>query len=73
MSASELIEQAKLLSPEDRERLIDSLLEMDFVDQPVATASKKVDWSDTIRRTKLIFGDRVLPNIVLEERESYNY
>jgi hypothetical protein len=73
MSAAEIIEQARRLGREDRERLIESLLELDSTEQVSVPAESKVDWSGTIERAKRIVGDRVLPNMVLEERESYKY
>jgi hypothetical protein len=73
MSASELIEQAKQLSREDREQVIDSLLAMDFADTCSTKPSQKVDWSDTFKRTEQIFGDQTVPNLVLEERDSYKH
>jgi hypothetical protein len=73
MSAAELFEEAKRLSVEERERLIQSLLDMDLGEEARAISDRKVDWSGTFARAKRIFGDRVLPNLVLEERESYNY
>jgi hypothetical protein len=73
MSASELIKQAKRLSREDRERLLELLLEMDFAQETVAAQSEKVDWSDTFERTRRIFGDQTVPNMILAERESYDY
>jgi hypothetical protein len=72
MSAAELLEQAKLLSGDERERLIESLLELEMLPK-AQPQSQTIEWPDTLERAKRICGERVLPNMVLEERESYNY
>ena len=72
MSAAEIIEEAKRLSREDRERVIESLLEVDSP-QPMAMGGPNVDWSGAIDRARAILGDCIVPNMILEERESYKY
>jgi hypothetical protein len=72
MSAAELIEEVKRLSPEERERLINSILQLD---DPFAsdTKSQSIQWPDTFHRARLIMGEGTLPNLVLQERESNSY
>ncbi len=38
---------------------------------PEKAESKPVEWPDFEARAKKIFGDRVLPNVVLEDRGRY--
>ena len=74
MSAAELIEEVKRLSPEEREQLINSILHLDDAPPAIsATKPQSVHWPDTLERARLIVGDTVLPNLVLQERESNSY
>jgi hypothetical protein len=70
MSVAELIKQVKALPSRERERVFLAILALD--EKSPATRSKqtkRVAWPDVEARAKRIFGDRVLPNLVLLERE----
>jgi hypothetical protein len=73
MSAAELIEEAKKLPVRERGRLIESLLALEESQADSAETSGKTPWPDTLERAKRIFGDKSLPNFVLEERELSPY
>ena len=68
MSVVELIKQLKALPARERERVFLAILALDQ-DSPAPRATKRVKWPDIERRAKRIFGGRVLPNLVLLERE----
>ena len=73
MSAAELIEEVKRLPRHERENLIDSILRLEDAVAPAPPTSPRVLWPDTLARARKIFGDQVLPNLVLLERESNSY
>ena len=68
MSVVELIKQLKALPARERERVFLAILALDQ-DSPAPRVTKRVKWPDIERRAKRIFGGRVLPNLVLLERE----
>jgi hypothetical protein len=70
MSTSELIKQVKALPPRERRKFLSAILALEE-DQParLATSAKRVNWPDVGARAKRIFGNRILPNIVLLERK----
>ena len=69
MSARELLRQVKALSARERERFVDSILAIE--EPPLRAGSKSQDtkWPDVEARAKRILGRKVLPNLVLLERE----
>ena len=70
MSVAELIKQVKALPAREREKVFLAILALEEESpsaQPKQT--KRVAWPDVEARAKRIFGDRVLPNLVLLERE----
>ena len=69
MSVVELLKQVKALPAREREKLFLAILALEE-ESPVqpARSSKRVKWPDVEARAKRIFGDRVLPNLVLLER-----
>lgn len=71
MSAFELLKQVKRLSPRERQKFVLAILalEEDTTSQPSLAKARHVKWPDVEARGKRIFGDRVLPNLVLLERE----
>lgn len=73
MSAAELIEEVKRLPRLERENLIDSILRLEDAAAPSHITSPSVQWPDTLERARKIFGNQVLPNLVLLERESNSY
>jgi hypothetical protein len=70
MSAIELLKQVKALPPRERQKFVLAVLtlEEEATSQPKAKA-KRVTWPDVEARARRIFGERVLPNLVLLERE----
>ncbi len=70
MSATELLKQVKALPPRERQKFVLAVLtlEEDATSQNMARA-KRVKWPDVEARARRIFGKRVLPNLVLLERE----
>ena len=69
-SYPELIKQVKALPAREREKLFLAILALEE-ESPSARPkrTKRVMWPDVEARAKRIFGDRVLPNLVLRERE----
>ena len=70
MSVVELLDQVKAMSTRERERLFLAILALD--EEPSVRSrgnAKRVKWPDVEARARRIFGDRVLPNLVLLERE----
>lgn len=70
MSAVELLKQVKSLPAPEREKVLWAVLAVE--EEPKARSeakAKRVKWPDVEARAKRIFGDRVLPNLVLLERE----
>lgn len=70
MSTGDLIKQVKALPPRERRKFLSAVLALKE-DQPtrLATNAKRVKWPDVEARAKRIFGTRILPNLVLLERE----
>lgn len=70
MSAVELLKQVKALPVRERQKFLLAVLtlEEEGTTQPKRKA-KRVKWPDVEARAKRIFGDRVLPNLVLLERD----
>lgn len=70
MSAAELLKQVKALPAPEREKFLWAMLTLE--DEPAVrpeTKATQVKWPDVEARAKRIFGGRVLPNLVLLERE----
>ena len=70
MSVAELLKQVKALPAREREKLFLAILTLEE-ESPVRSnyAARRVKWPDVEARAKAIFGDRVLPNLILLERE----
>ena len=70
MKAAKLLDHVKALPPRERQRFLAAVraLEEKTPARP-AKKGKRVEWPDVQTRAKRIFGDRVLPNLVLLERE----
>jgi hypothetical protein len=70
MSRAELIKQVKALPAREREKVFLAILALEE-ESPSAPPkqTKRVVWPDVEARAQRIFGDRVLPNLVLLERE----
>ena len=69
MSAVELLKAAKTLPEREREKLLLALLKLEANPRAARTKTRSVSWPDVEARARRIFGDRVLPNLVLLERE----
>ena len=70
MSTGELIKQVKALPPRERQKALRAVLALEEEEPArLATNPKRVKWPDVEARAKRILGNRVLPNLVLLERE----
>ena len=70
MSAMELLKQVKALPAPEREKFLRAVLTLEEGTPSQSNGKKKrVTWPDVEARAKRIFGNRVLPNLVLLERE----
>ena len=70
MSTSELLERFKALAPRERRKLAKAIRALEEEDsKKVSPRKNPVGWPDVEARARSIFGDRVLPNLVLLERE----
>jgi hypothetical protein len=70
MSAVELRKQVKALPLRERKKFVLSVLMLEESEPARLTKlARRVKWPDVEARAKHIFGDRVLPNLVLLERE----
>jgi hypothetical protein len=68
MRTAELVEQVKALPARERRRLVEMLLELEEdLTQPPASL-QQVQWPDVEARAKRIFGNKIMPNLVLIER-----
>jgi hypothetical protein len=69
VSAVQLLKEVRALPPKEREKFVLALL--DCEEAPLSEPSRKskrVKWPDVQARARRIFGERVLPNLVLLER-----
>jgi hypothetical protein len=70
MSAGEILKEVKALPRRERERILKAILDIEADEATqVRMKTKRVRWPDVEARAKRIFGNRVLPNLVLLERE----
>jgi hypothetical protein len=70
MSAIELLKHVKALPPNERRKFVLAVLTLEEETASQAkTKGKRVKWPDVEARARRIFGERVLPNLVLLERE----
>ena len=60
------LRQGKTVELCERDRLIARIV-------PANSDQRPVEWPDFAARRKKIFGDRILPNLVIEERERSRY
>ena len=70
MSAVELLKQVKALPVRERQKFVLAVLTL-VEDAPArpAAPNRRVKWPNVETRARRIFGNRVLPNLVLLERE----
>jgi hypothetical protein len=74
MSASEVLEQVKALPPRERRRFFESIHELEgAICTPSLQRKRPVRWPDAAARRRKIFGDKMLPNLVLLSREQERY
>jgi hypothetical protein len=73
MRRSELLEKVKSLVPVQRRKFIRELLAMDQVTPKPRSTRGRVAWPDVEARACRISGGRVLPNLVLMEREESSF
>lgn len=74
MSVAELIKQVSALPAREREKVFLAILALDEESAATQTEeTKRVTWPDVEARAKKIFHDRVLPNLVLLEREENSF
>ena len=70
MSAVELLKRVKALPWRERQKFVLSVLMLEEgVPAHRTRRTRRVKWPDVEARAKHIFGERVLPNLVLLERE----
>lgn len=79
MSATEILEQARTLPADELRKLAEDIQELKKTTLRRSTNSrtppmrKPLAWPDAEARRRRIFGDRVLPNLVLESRDEEEY
>jgi hypothetical protein len=75
MSAIELLEKVKTLPPRERRRFFEGVHDLESVIclQPPLRPKRPVRWPDASARRRKIFGDKVLPDLVLLAREQERY
>ena len=74
MSTAELLKQVKALPRRERQKVFKAILALEETEQPQRPMkTKRVKWPDVEARAKRIFGNRVLPNLVLLDREEETF
>ncbi len=68
MSTTELVEQIKALPARERRRLVKMILELEEDSTPPPSSLQRVQRPDVEARAKPIFGNKIMPNLVLMER-----
>ena len=70
MSAIELLKHVKALPARERRKFVQAVLALEEETTGRAGGkAKRVKWPDVEARARRIFGERVLPNLVMLERE----
>lgn len=65
-----MLKEVKALPRRERQKVFKAILELEENDQTLPPMkTKRVKWPDVEARAKRIFGNRVLPNLVLLDRE----
>ena len=72
MSAHDVLEQVKALPPRERRKFFDFVHDLETA-EPIAPRHRRVRWPDAAARRRRIFGDKILPNLVLLAREEERY
>jgi hypothetical protein len=75
MSANEVLEQVKALPLRERRKFFKCVHKLEAtIDAPPKTQRKRpIRWPDAAARRRKIYGDEVLPNLVLLARELERY
>jgi len=75
MSANEVLEQVKALPLRERRKFFEGVHELETALElePAARRKRPIRWPDAAARRRRIFGDKVLPNLVLLAREQERY
>ncbi len=69
MSTAELVEQVKALPARERRRFVEIILALEEDLTPSPPPPERVKWPDVEARARRIFGNKIIPNLVLLERE----
>jgi hypothetical protein len=69
MSTVELLKQVEALPAREREKFLLALLNLKGKPTHAKRKKRRVTWPNVEERAKRIFGNRVLPNLVLLERQ----
>ncbi len=69
MSTAELVEQVKALPARERRRFVEIILTLEEDLTPLRAPTERVRWPDVEARAKRIFGNKIMPNLVLLECE----
>jgi hypothetical protein len=75
MSGHDVLEQVKALPPRERRKFFEGVHELETALQvgPAARRKRRIRWPDAAARRRRIFGDKILPNLVLLAREPERY
>jgi hypothetical protein len=75
MSANEVLEHVKALPPRERRKFFAGVhkLELALDVEPAARRRRPIRWPDATARRRRIFGNKVLPNLVMLAREEERY
>jgi hypothetical protein len=72
MSAHDVLEQVKALPPRERRKFFDFVHALETA-EPIKPRHRQVRWPDAAARRQRIFGNKILPNLVLSAREEERY
>ncbi|MGH7981114.1 MAG: hypothetical protein ACREE6_17190 [Limisphaerales bacterium] len=69
------MEKVKALPPRERRKFFECVHELETASQapPNSKQKRRIRWPDAAARQRRIFGDKVLPNLVLLARELERY
>jgi hypothetical protein len=70
MSTAELFEKVKAMPARERRKLVEIILALEDETTVEPMALERVKWPDAEARAKRIFGNKIMPNLVLLEREN---
>ena len=75
MSANEVLEQVKALPPRERRKFFANVHKFETARQVPSKGKRKrrIRWPDAAARQRRIFGDKVLPSLILLARELERY